>query len=191
MFLGYFALTSLYSLVLKRLVLLDVMSLAILYTLRIVAGHAATRIAYSPWLLSFAVFTFFSLAFCKRASELNNLHERGETMAPGRGYGTADRAVISIAGVASGFAACIIFMLYLGSDAMLRLYRQPEFLWFLVPAFLYWICRIWVLATRNEMDDDPVIFALRDPGTYAVLAWCGAWLLMASHQWFTPLQFAR
>jgi 4-hydroxybenzoate polyprenyltransferase/phosphoserine phosphatase len=188
---GYLVLTSLYTLVLKRMVLLDVLGLAILYTMRIVAGHAATRIPFSPWLLSFAMFTFFSLAFCKRASELANLHEWGETEARGRGYGTGDRMVVSIAGVASGFAACIIFMLYLGSDAMLRLYRQPEFLWLLVPAFLYWICRIWVLATRNEMDEDPVLFALRDRGTYAVLAWSGLWLLLASHAWFTPLQFAR
>jgi len=187
----YAVLALVYSFRLKRLVLLDVMTLALLYTLRIVAGHAATGIPYSPWLLSFAVFAFFSLAFCKRVSELHNLHLRGGRSAPGRGYGTDDRLVVTVAGVASGFAACIIFLLYLGSDAVLKLYGQPELLWLLVPAFLYWICRIWILSGRGQMDEDPIIFALRDPGTYVVIAWCGAWLLLAAHQWFPPIEFAR
>jgi 4-hydroxybenzoate polyprenyltransferase len=187
----YLALTSLYSFWLKRKLLLDVLSLALLYTLRIVAGHETTGIPYSPWLLSFSAFLFFSLAFCKRASELNNLRRRGGKTPPGRGYHIEDENVITIAGIASGFAACIVLILYMNSTSIQHLYAQPQFLWLLTPAFLYWICRIWMLTARGQVHEDPILFALHDRSTYAVAIWSALLLLLASHHWFPDIEFIR
>src|SRR5215813_1368606 len=66
----YLLLTSLYSLFLKRVLVIDVLLLALLYTLRVIAGHLATGVPFSFWLLSFAFFLFLSLAFSKRAADL-------------------------------------------------------------------------------------------------------------------------
>lgn len=160
--LAYFVLTSVYSLGLKRVVLIDCLTLAILYTLRIVAGAAAIGMSLSFWLLAFSVFLFLSLAFVKRYAELRTQQLSGKEKINGRGYYTADAPLIQMFGVAAGYACVLILALYLNSDAVLMLYHTPVLVWGAVPILLFWINWVWLRAHRGEMHDDPVIFAIKD-----------------------------
>jgi 4-hydroxybenzoate polyprenyltransferase len=159
---GYFLLTSAYSFALKRLPILDVMTLAALYTLRVIAGAAAVAIWPSFWLLAFSLFLFLSLALVKRYAELDGLQARGELTAAGRGWQVADLPLIGGLGAASGMAAVLVLALYIDSEPARRLYQLPEALWLLTPLLLYWVSRLWFKTHRGEMHDDPVVFALRD-----------------------------
>jgi 4-hydroxybenzoate polyprenyltransferase len=159
----YFALTLAYTFWLKRKVLVDALSLAGLYTLRIVAGGAAVGIAASFWLLAFSLFLFLSLAFVKRYSELRVVLEQGRDQAHGRGYWTDDLPLVQSLGIASAFSAVLVMALYINGESVQRLYRHPELMWLAVPILLYWISRIWVKTHRGLMHDDPVLFAVRDP----------------------------
>lgn len=179
----YCAVALYYSTSLKRQPLVDVFTLAMLYTVRIWAGHQATGIAYSPWLLSFALFIFLSLALNKRVSELHRLGLDGAAQAAGRGYRADDALVLSVFGVASGFISTVVLSLYINSAAVVLLYRHPILLWLLCPMFLYWICRIWMMEHRGEMHEDPIWFAIRDRVTYKLAAAAILVLLLATKDW--------
>jgi 4-hydroxybenzoate polyprenyltransferase/phosphoserine phosphatase len=166
----YIGLTTLYSLAIKRKLLVDVFTLAGLYTLRIAAGGAATGIAVSEWMLSFSVFLFLSLAFSKRVAELRRMRERSEAVAERRAYFATDLEQLNMFGVSSGFVASLVLVLFINSPQVGSLYRQPAFLWLLCPVLLFWITRIWMLAARGQLSEDPVVFTLRDPASY----WMGA-----------------
>jgi 4-hydroxybenzoate polyprenyltransferase len=158
----YFVLTCAYSWGLKRIVLVDCLLLAMLYTVRIVAGAAAANNALSFWLLAFSVFLFLSLAFVKRYAELESSGMRAEEQVPGRGYYMSDAPLILTLGVTSGYAAVLVLALYLNSDAVLRLYKSPELMWGAVPVLLFWISWMWMQAHRGKMHDDPVVYAVKD-----------------------------
>ncbi len=162
----YLILTSLYSLFLKRLLVIDVLTLALLYTLRVVAGSAATGIVLSPWLLSFAFFLFLSLAFSKRAADLIQHQRDNRKDVPGRGYVTTDLDAVCIAGMCSGFLSSLVLALYINSESVQLLYRQPIFLWGLQPILLYYISRLWVICRRGELTEDPIQYTAREPSTY-------------------------
>ncbi len=159
---GYVVLTSAYSFWLKRRPILDVMTLAGLYTLRVIAGAAAVAIAPSFWLLAFSMFIFLSLALVKRYTELQGLLERGDLTATGRGWHVDDLPLVQSLGTAAGMACVLVLALYIDSAPAQRLYATPEALWFVCPLLLYWISRLWFKTHRGEMHDDPVVFALRD-----------------------------
>jgi 4-hydroxybenzoate polyprenyltransferase/phosphoserine phosphatase len=158
----YFLLTCIYSWGLKRLVLVDCVTLAILYTLRIIAGAAAAAISLSFWLLAFSVFLFLSLAYVKRYAELQVQLFRGKEKVHGRGYLTTDAPLIQMLGITSGYASVVVLALYLNSEAVLDLYRMPEFVWGAVPVMLFWVSWIWLRAHRGDMHDDPLVFAVKD-----------------------------
>jgi 4-hydroxybenzoate polyprenyltransferase/phosphoserine phosphatase len=163
MWLGiYILFTTAYSFFLKRIAVVDVLVLSGLYTLRMLAGGAATGTDISPWLAAFSSFLFLSLAMVKRFSELENLRERGGTSTHGRGYLVADIEQIRAFGTTSAYAAVVVFMLYIARPDVTRLYQHAFRLWLIVPLLLYWLNRVWLLASRGEMETDPVIFALRD-----------------------------
>jgi 4-hydroxybenzoate polyprenyltransferase len=159
--------TTAYSLRLKREVLLDVTALAGLYTIRLVAGSAATQVPISSWLATFALFFFVSLALAKRAAELAQL--AADEPVRGRGYSRRDLPIVSTLGVASGLVSVQVLALYVQSSDVSALYRVPELLWGMLPLFLYWVGRVWILASRGELHEDPVAFALRDRVSYIVL----------------------
>ena len=161
--------------------LIDVFTLSFLYTIRVLLGGAATGLLLSPWFLAFSVFTFLSLAFCKRASELVRLRKVELQEAPGRAYFTWDHLTVQSCGITSGYLAAIVLALYLQSDTVRRLYASPAWLWLIVPVFLYWISRIWVLVNRGEMDEDPVLFATKDRATWLTAAVGGAILVLATY----------
>lgn len=166
--LAYIATTLAYSLYLKRVALVDVLLLSGLYTLRLLAGGAATGTTISHWLAGFSSFLFLSLAMVKRFSELENLRERGLAATPGRGYLVADLEQIRSFGTASAYAAVVVFMLYIGRQDVDVLYRHASRLWLIVPLLIYWLNRVWLLAARGELHEDPVLFAMRDSMSVAV-----------------------
>ncbi len=161
----YLASNLLYSTWFKRVVMLDVVVLACFYTLRLLAGGAATGIGVSDWLLAFSVFFFFGLAMVKRYSELRTLAVE-EGTAAGRGYFRSDLEPIGTFGVASGMISVLVLVLYVMSPEVRLLYRHPTVLLLLCPLFLYWITRLWFKANRGEVPQDPVVFALTDRTSY-------------------------
>ena len=163
----YLVLTTLYTFVLKKIALVDCLALAGLYTLRVVAGGAAAAQFVSFWLLAFSLFLFLSLAYVKRYAELTGALAQGKEKARGRGYHTGDRHLLQSFGVSAGFAASLVLALYLNSDAVQLLYHNADRLWFTLPVLLYWISRMWLLASRGQMHEDPVIFAVRDHASLA------------------------
>jgi 4-hydroxybenzoate polyprenyltransferase len=163
---GYFALTLVYSFVLKRQPIVDVLVLAGLYTSRMFAGGFATGIPISAWLAMFSMFLFTSLAFVKRASELAGV----EGVPPGRGYRGSDREAVSAMGVGAGYVSVLVLALYVSSHEVRQLYSRPQWLWALCPLVLYWVSRLWLRAHRGEVHDDPLVSALKDKVTYLVAA---------------------
>jgi 4-hydroxybenzoate polyprenyltransferase len=161
--LGIYLVTTLaYSLRLKRVALVDVIVLSGLYTVRILAGSAATGVVVSTWLASFSIFFFLSLAFVKRFAELENLRERGGVSIGGRGYHIADIEQLRTFGSASGYASVVVLTLYISNLDAAQLYRHTNRLWLLVPVMLLWISRLWLQASRGQLDEDPVVYAITD-----------------------------
>ncbi|MEI9941361.1 MAG: UbiA family prenyltransferase [Pseudomonadota bacterium] len=181
MLLTYFVGTVSYSLYLKRLLMLDVLVLAALYTHRILSGGIATGVPVSAWLLGFSMFLFTSLAFAKRFVELHALGTNEKVK--NRGYFRVDLPMVTGMGTASGYIAALVFMLYVESSAVRVQYREPRILWLVLPALLYWLGRIWLLAGRGQMQEDPVKFALRDRQSLACVAIVA---LIAAVARFTP-----
>jgi 4-hydroxybenzoate polyprenyltransferase len=174
----YYAVTLAYSFFLKRTMLFDVITLASLYTLRIIAGSAAVGIARSFWLLAFSVFLFFSLALVKRYVEIKDMVDAAaasnetpsQAKVRGRGYHAIDLETLSQFGIASGLMAVLVLALYIDSSVVKSLYRNPEMIWLLCPLMLYLICRFWILARRGDMHEDPIVFAARDWRSQMVVA---------------------
>ncbi len=161
----YFLLTLAYSLSLKRIVMLDVTLLAVFFGIRVILGYEATDLAYSVWLLAFTQFLFMSLALMKRDIELAGLTSETD-LAPGRGYRASDRSLIATMGVTSGLMSVLVFSLYIDSDVISAYYQAPWLLWLVCPVLAYGIGRIWLLAQRGLVDDDPLMFLLGDRCSY-------------------------
>ena len=178
--LTYYILTLAYSFSLKRKLLVDVFTLGGLYVIRVLAGSAATHIEPSAWLLAFCLFFFLSLALLKRFTEVRNLKDTADRKIVGRGYNTSDEQALGALGTSSGFMCVLVLALYLNSPQVLPLYQVPWMLWFLCPLFLYWISRVWIFAYRGKIDEDPVLFAIKDRVSYIVGCFCLAILALAS-----------
>jgi len=167
---GYWIVTVAYSVRLKRVAVLDVIVLAGLYTLRILAGSLATGVPTSSWLFTLSMFFFLSLALVKRTSELRRLGSEGTPAAAGRGYTTRDADLLTVVGVASGLVAVLVLALYLSSPDVARFYAHHDRLWLLCPLALYWTSRVWLLASRGGVDEEPLLLAFRDRASRVTLA---------------------
>ena len=164
----YLALQITYSLWLKELLFIDVLLLAALYSLRVFAGAVAAQVEISQWLLGFSLFMFLSLAFVKRFCELRQLAMRSPDAAPARrSYRQEDLGLIQTLGSCAGYLSVLVLALYISSSDVVRLYATPQLLWIVCPVMLYWLTRIWFLAGRGELPDDPLLFAATDPQSYA------------------------
>ena len=176
---GYLLLTSLYSLALKKVPLLDIFLLAFFYTLRIFLGGDAAGVAVSFWLAAFSTFFFYSLATVKRFTEMRTaIGSKGGT-APRRGYQAADLSMLGLWGAGSGCASVVVLALYINSEDVTRLYRHPAFLWPVCLAFLFWLNRVWLLANRGSLPHDPILFAVKDWPSYIVAAFVLLSILLA------------
>lgn len=179
--LAYYVLTTLYSWRLKQIAIADVLTLAILFSMRILAGSVASGTPASGWFIEFAIFVFLSLALIKRLSELREMEDGSELKQEQRerGYKTEDLPLLLAFGTASGYIAVLVFTMYLVSDKVVQLYRHPQLLWLFCPLLLYWITRMWHLAWRGKMQDDPLAFATKDPQTMLVVA-CGVAIMLSA-----------
>jgi 4-hydroxybenzoate polyprenyltransferase len=158
----YYILTVIYSVYIKKSAPIDVLTLAVLYTIRIIAGSAAVSIMPSFWLLAFSMFIFLSLALVKRVTELLTIKQLQQTKTQRRGYNTTDIDILSQFGSSSAYMSVLILALYINSSKVQALYSKPELIWMLCPIMLYLVTRLWLLARRSLVDEDPVIFFIRD-----------------------------
>jgi len=160
---GYYVMTLAYSLVLKRRMVVDVITLALLYTVRIIAGTFAFAVAATFWMLAFSMFIFLSLALVKRYAELHDARNRGKTQpSSGRGYYTEDLPMLASLGGAAGYMSVMVLALYIQDQNTMALYRHPKLIWLACPLMLFWISRTWLMTHRGEMNEDPVVFAIKD-----------------------------
>jgi len=159
---AYLIVTTLYSMWLKKQVIVDIMLLTLLYTIRIIAGAVATGITLSFWLLEFSLFFFLSLALVKRYSELLVTLKENKTETKGRGYRTQDIPVLGSIGAAAGLGSVLIFSLYINDPETTLMYQNKTVLWGVVPFVLYWNTRLWMKTCRHEVEDDPILFAVKD-----------------------------
>lgn len=164
----YLIITTAYSFYLKKLAVVDILVLATLYSIRIFMGGAATDIYVSPWLIAFIMFFFCSLAGLKRYVEILNLKSIKKQIA-GRGYVKEDLSILGIAGICSGFMSILVLALYITSAEVVKGYSAAQYLWLLCPVILFWLFRIWILANRKLVDQDPVLFAVKDQASYVIL----------------------
>jgi 4-hydroxybenzoate polyprenyltransferase len=162
----YVVLTTAYSLYLKRVAVVDVLLLAGLYTLRVLAGIAAAHVRFSAWLLAFSMFLFLSLAFLKRYTEVNAMVGDSGEQVRRRGYLRGDREWLGSMGGASGYLSVLVLALYINSEQVVALYREPLILWLVCPLLLFWTSRMWLLAHRGRIHDDPIVATVRDPMSY-------------------------
>jgi 4-hydroxybenzoate polyprenyltransferase len=177
---GYFVMTMAYSLRLKRQVIVDVLLLAALYTMRLLAGAVATSVVASFWLLAFSMFLFLSLALVKRYSELKVTLAQSQHAAAGRGYRVDDLPVLMALGVSAGMAAVMVLALYINDPETRRLYPGTLWLWLVPTLMLYWVSRVWMKTHRDEVDDDPVVWAVRDWQSLLTVVLLGVCFVAAS-----------
>jgi 4-hydroxybenzoate polyprenyltransferase len=148
--------------------LIDVLVLAGLYTVRVIAGGEVVNVTPSFWLLAFSIFLFYSLALVKRCSELVTVEGIGSESAGGRDYRVTDLDYLKVMGIASGCLSVIVVALYINSPDVIMLYSSPKVLWLICPLLLHWINRLWLKTGRGEMTDDPIVFALGDRGSQCI-----------------------
>jgi 4-hydroxybenzoate polyprenyltransferase len=177
--LAYLALTTAYTFILKRKMLVDVLTLASLYTIRVVAGAVAISVPMSEWLIGFSMFVFTALALIKRYVELAVRIDGGLSDLTNRNYLKSDLDIVATLAAAAAFNAVTVFALYISSDAVRHLYRHPQVLWFICPVLMYWLGRALLMAHRRLMPDDPILFALRDRNSYIALGLIGLTLIVA------------
>jgi len=175
----YLALTSAYSWLLKERALIDVLTLSLLYTLRIIAGSVAIGIPASSWLLAFSAFIFLSLALVKRCAELVSLEQSGQEEAPGRDYRVGDLAVLWPLGVGAALSAVVVFGLFISAEETRQRYATPELLWLVALGLVYWLARLWIKTSRGRMDDDPLVYAIEDSGSLLAVSFMIAVTLVA------------
>ena len=176
---AYFILTITYSLYLKTKLMIDIVALGGLFTLRVIGGGAAIKTELSFYLLCFSIFIFSSLGLVKRFAELHNLQQRNKLTARGRGYRVEDMIPVLIIGITLGYLSVFVMGLYINSPVVTEYYRNTKFIWFLLPLLTYWLGRLWILTHRGEMNEDPLIFAIKDRTSVLVLVIAGALLFVA------------
>ena len=177
--LSYWLMTTAYSLLLKSLFLIDVLTLASLYTWRIIAGSAAISVVTTYYLLAFSFFLFLGLAMVKRYTELLNLQNQGKSSIEGRGYGVENLQTLATIGGGSSLIAVAVFAFYINAPATTELYSNPLLLWAICPCLLYLLWRIWALARREKLDEDPVLFAITDRRSQLSAALCSLIIWLA------------
>ncbi len=175
----YYVITLTYSLFLKEVVILDVIILAGLFATRLMAGSATVDIWPSSWLMAFSMFIFLSLAMVKRYKELVIMSAMGGETAKARNYEASDREILKSMGIASGYVSVLVLALYIASYTAQNLYGRKQAIWFLCPLLLYWISHIWLTAHRGKMNDDPVVFAMKDPPSLIIFLLMAATVLVA------------
>ncbi len=171
----YLITTYLYSIYLKRIYIVDIITLALLYTMRIIAGSATSGFIISEWLAAFALFFFFSMGALKRFTELKN--SKNEKLS-GRAYIADDMNIVQIMGICSSMISVLVMVLYINSNTISQLYSNPKILYLIIPILLHWNMRVWVLADRSMMNEDPIVFSIKDKYSYLSILLIGIIMLI-------------
>jgi len=175
----YIIISQAYSMRFKSIVFLDVVILSSLYTIRVISGAILINVYLSFWLLAFSMFIFLSLALIKRCSELTKLVKIENAAAKGRDYRVSDLGNLYNMGTTSGYLSVLVLALYINSNEVMIHYKHPEILWLLCPTILYWVSRLWLKTGRGEMDDDPIIFTIKDSTSWLAWILCAASIILA------------
>jgi hypothetical protein len=149
---------------------LDLITLAFLYMLRIFAGGAACDVVVSRWLFVFIFFLALSLAHLKRYTELAQRVQQRIGSAARPTYSTAHISLLMKLGVTSGLASVLVLALYISSPQTMTLYRHSGWLFAVCLFLFYWIERIWHLARTNRITGDPIAFIVTDAMSYLIAA---------------------
>jgi len=176
----YLLTTLSYTLWWKKYVYLDVCVLAALHSMRILAGTVAIQLEWSFWLVCFSLFMFMSLALAKRVAELLNLQKTDRFKSIGRGYAVSDIQILTTSGLSSAHLSVLVVALYINSDKVQQNYQTPEVLWSICPLLLYWTGRVWLITSRGEMHEDPIVFALKDGTSRLTFILCVLMVLIAT-----------
>ena len=177
---AYLVTTLTYSFWLKRVAMVDVVVLAGLFTLRVLAGSTVLSSPVSPWLLGLSMLFFLGLAMIKRYAELDRIMRAGANELKARGYSVRDLPLLLAAGMASGMASTVLLAIYLINEQYPReVYANPVALWGMFPILVLFLLRNWHLTVHGRMDEDPVIFALRDRVSL-ILGGCMLGILVAA-----------
>lgn len=156
--LTYAVVTVAYSFRLKRLPVVDVFILAGLFTIRVWAGGIVVGAYTSVWFTMFVALVFLSLALTKRYAEIQ---KSSSALISGRGYRAGDAAFVLAFGTATGTAAVLALAIY-GLLAPNRLLDNAALILIMAGILAAWFMRIWLIAVRGELQDDPVLFAIKD-----------------------------
>lgn len=178
----YLILTNVYSFYLKHFSTVDVVALTCLYTIRIIAGGVAIGAVLSPWLINFSLFFFLSLAYMKRYIELSNTKKNGKIK--GRNYDVGEMDVMQTTGIVNSGLAILTLSMYLNDQFVVEAYASPKVLWMILPLLMIWVYRAWLWVKRGKIDDDPVVFALKDRVSVVTVALGGVLVMFAK---FVPL----
>lgn len=162
----YLTITTSYTLYLKEKLFIDVIVLGALYSLRVLAGGLSTGIEVSSWLLGFSWFFFLSLAFMKRYTDLLLIKNTNQEELFGRGYSIINLSIVQKIGIISGVVSLLILALYINSEQVMILYKNPFLIWLALPIIFYWLLHMWMVAHRGKMSDDPIIYAFKDKSSY-------------------------
>jgi len=168
----YLVLSLSYTFFLKKIPIIDVITLSIFYTFRIIVGIFVGGLYLSPWIIAFSFFLFLGLAFLKRYIEFINTYHLQESSVKSRGYKENDESILISAGISSGIVSILVLVLYFQSSNFIESYSNPEFIWLSIPVFTFWVIRIWLMANRGLVDDDPVVYAIKDYVSWIVLLVC-------------------
>lgn len=167
---SYYLLALLYSFFIKQKKWLDVILLAVLYSIRIFAGMTLIKKGFSLWLIFFVLFLFFSLALLKRYAELHIMELENKVSLLGRSYQLNDISRLIFLGHLSGYLSIIVFIFYIYSTKVKLFYQSPLLLWLICPCLFMWLKHVWKFAEQGKICDDPVVFTVRDNYSWAILA---------------------
>ena len=175
---SYFVISNLYTFFFKKYAIIDLLILSSLYTIRIIGGGFITDISVSIWLLSFSIFFFLSLAAIKRQVEIINFKKNKKSKITGRGYIVSDQKIINMISICSGYMSILVLVLYINSPQVISLYSSPNILWGMCLIMLFWISRIILMSSRRKIEDDPIVYAIKDKISYIclLLILCIMWL---------------
>ena len=167
---SYFILSNLYTFFFKKIVIIDLLILSLLYTSRILGGGYIADTSTSLSLLLFSVFFFTSLAAVKRLIELVNIIRFKKKKIHGREYTIKHKKMIYWIAILTGWISILVLIFHINSPVVIKQYSFPDILWIICFVMLFWISRIIYVSNKGQIKDDPIVYAVSDKISYLCLA---------------------
>lgn len=164
--LAYYTMNLLYYFILHDHEIIDAITLGAIYFIRVLAGSFMVGLFPNFFLLTFFFFLFLSLGFLKRFDQVANKAKTHRKSIFGDGYYFDDKDLLMIMGITNGYLSILVFAFFIISPPILQSFGRNVFLWGGCVLCAYWIGRVWLLAFRKQLNEDPVVFAFKDRRTY-------------------------